>query len=101
MAFMKKASRLLCSICKFGGLRNYDSIARSQQYILFEISLNDGVIIDNVLRHLTPVPSHHTNVAAVGENTEPARAREKLEQGLVAAQRKRAWFSHLSNQKDL
>ena len=70
---MKKASQLsYIQFANSAGLRDYDSIARSQQYILFEIPLNDGVIIHNVLRHLTPVPSYHTNVAAVRENSEPA-----------------------------
>ncbi len=48
-------------------LRHYDPIPRSQQDVLFEVSFDDGIVIDYVLGDLRPIATDHPDVVPVGK----------------------------------
>src|SRR5215467_6908605 len=82
-------------------LRDNNAIAGSQQDILFQVTLNDRVVVDDVLGYLVSVSPDHPNITAVGENPQPTHAREKLQNRLIPADGVRTSSSHLSHQKNL
>ena len=59
---------MLLALC---ALWNYDPIPRPQQDVLFEVALDDGIVIDYVLGDLHPISTNHPNIIpihSVGED---------------------------------
>src|SRR5215470_15177435 len=69
------------------GLGNDDSIPRSQENILLQITFDDRIVVDYIFRDLISVSAYHPNVLAIVEDSQSTHTRQKLQDSLIAAKR--------------